>query len=78
MLLVIMVLLGVAGCSWPDQTDGKKEVTSNEEVQLIYDLEVTASSRTASEEAYEPIIEGILAEQLSIPAINVDTEVEHM
>ncbi|MGA9290372.1 MAG: class F sortase [Anaerobacillus sp.] len=79
-LLMIMVLLGAAaGCSSSsDQTDGKKEVSSNEEVQLISAPEVTASSRTESEESDEPIIEGIIPEQLSIPAINVDAEVEHV
>ncbi|PFG03014.1 class F sortase [Bacillus sp. es.036] len=78
-LLMIMIFLGAVGCSSSsDQIAGKKEVSSNEEVQLISAPEITASSSSESEESEERIIEGIVPDQLSIPAINVDANVEHV
>ena len=78
-LFMIMIFLGAVGCSSSsDQTAGKKEVSSNEEVQLISAPEITASSSSESEESEEPIMTGIIPDQLSIPAINVDAKVEHV
>jgi sortase A len=79
-LLIIMVLLGAAaGCSSSsDQTIGENEVSSNEEVQLISAPEVRVTSHSESEESDETMMKGITPNQLSIPAINVEANVEHV
>ena len=79
-LLLSMLLLGAAaGCSSSsNQSDEMREVLSNKETELITAPEIRAASRSESEESDEPMMEGITPTQLSIPAINVDANVEHV
>lgn len=74
-LLLSMLLLGAAaGCSSSHQSDEMKEVRTYKETELIVAPEVRASS----EESDEVEVKGITPHHLSIPAINVDANVEHV
>ncbi|WP_226659706.1 class F sortase [Pseudalkalibacillus hwajinpoensis] len=78
-LLMSMLLIGAAvGCSSSHQSDEMKEVLSNKETELITAPEVRAVSRTESEESDGPMMEGVTPAQVSIPAINVEANVEHV
>lgn len=80
-LLVSMLLLGaVAGCSSSsNQSDDMKEsIPNTEDTQLISAPDLTVSSSSKSKESVEPAIAGIIPAQLSIPAIHVDAQVEHV
>ncbi|MBN8210609.1 class F sortase [Bacillus sp. NTK071] len=79
-LLTISLLMGAAaGCSsFSNHTSVDKGVPSIEEVQLNSAPEIMASSKSNDINAPEPKGEGIVPKRLSIPAINVDAEVEHV
>ena len=79
-LLLSMLLIGaVAGCSSSDQSHEMNEVSPNiEETQLISVPDLTASSSSKNNESVEPALVGIIPAQLTIPAINLDAKVEHV
>ncbi|WP_394176129.1 class F sortase [Guptibacillus hwajinpoensis] len=79
-LLTLLLLVGAAAScsSFSNQKSVDKPVPSIEEVELNSAPELTASAKSNDENPQDPKVEGIVPERLSIPAINVDAEIEHI